>query len=99
MLRSDKASGNCKGGVLTSVPNTIELSHTSTFITHGIEGLTTRLRTHAHNADIQIALLYGPPNVPTTMFQTILTTLVTHMSLSNMPTLMLGDFNEDLYDK
>ena len=65
----------------------------STFTSHGIEGLSTRLC--VHNTDIQIALVYRPPSVPTATFITV---LVAHMSLSNIPTIILGDFNEDLND-
>ena len=31
MLRCDRVSGNSKGGVLMSVPSTMQPSHTSTF--------------------------------------------------------------------
>ena len=47
---------------------------------------------------IQIALLYRPPSVPIATFVTVLTTIVAHMSLSNLPTIILGDFSEDLYN-
>ena len=86
--------GNSKGGVLMSVPSTMQPSHTNILTSHGIEGLTTRL--YVHNTDIQIALLYRPPSVPTATLVTVLTTIVTHMSLSTLPTIILGDFNEDL---
>ena len=95
VLRCDRVSGNSKGGVLMSVPSNMQPSHTSTYTSHGIEGLTTRL--YVHNTDIQIALLYRPPSVPTATFTTVINTLVTCMSLYNLPTIILGDFNEDLY--
>ena len=79
-----------------SVPSTMQPSHISTFTSHGIEVLATRLC--VHNTDIQIALLYRPPSVPIATFVTVLTTIVAHMSLSNLPTIILGDFNEDLYN-
>ena len=96
VLRCDRVSGNSKGGVLMSVPGTMKPSHTNLSTSHGIERLTTRLC--VHNTDIQIALLYRPPSIPTASFVTVLTTIVAHMSLSTLPTIILGDFNEDLYD-
>ena len=39
-----------------------------------------------------------PPSVPTATYISVLTTIVAHMSLSTLPTIILGDFNEDLYD-
>ena len=92
VLRCDRVSDNSKGGVLMSVPSIMQPSHTSTFTSHGIEGL----RLCVHNTGIQIALLYRPPSVPTATFVTVLTAMVSYMS--NLPTIMLGDFNEDLYD-
>ena len=96
VLRCDRVSGNSKGGVLMSVPGTTKPSHTNILTSHGIERLTTRLC--VHNTDIQIALLYRPPSVPTATYISVLTTIVAHMSLSTLPTIILGDFNEDLYD-
>ena len=92
VLRCDRVSDNNKGGVLISVPSTMQPSHTSTFTSHGIEGLSTRLLIH-DTEYIQIVLLYRPPSVPAANFVTILNTLLAHMSLSNLPTIILGDFN------
>ena len=72
-------------------------SHNSTFTSHGIEGLTTRLLL-PNMEYIQIALLYRPPSVPIATFVTMLTTLVIRMSMSSLRTIILGDFNEDLSD-
>ena len=77
VLRCGRVSGNSKGGVLMSVPSTMQPSHISTFTSHGIEGLTTRLC--IHNIDIQIALLYRPPSVPTATYISVLTTIVAHV--------------------
>ena len=64
-------SGNSnKGGVLMSGLSTMQPSHMSTFTSHGIEGLTTRLC--VHNTDIQIALLYRPPSVPSPLLHLLL---------------------------
>ena len=88
-------SDNSKDGVLMSVPSTMQPSHTSTFTSHGIEGITTRLCVH-NTEYIQVALLYRPPSIPTATFVTVLTTIVSDMS--NLPTIILGDFNENLYN-
>ena len=98
VLRCDRLSGNSKGGVLMSVPSAMQPSHTNILTSHGIEGLTTRLCVHNTDIHVQITLLYRPPSVPTATFVTVLTTIVAQMSLSNLPTIILGDFNEDLYD-
>ena len=42
VLRCDRVCDNHKGGVLISVPSIMQPSHTSTFTSHGIEGLSTR---------------------------------------------------------
>ena len=97
VLRCDRVCDNHKGGVLISVPSIMQPSHTSTFTSHGIEGLSTRLCVH-NTEYIQVALLYRPPSVTTATFVNILTTLVGHMSLSNLPTIILGDINENIYD-
>ena len=69
--------------------------HILTFTSHGIEGLTTRLC--VHNTDIQIALLYRPPSIPTANFVNVLNTIVANLSCNNnLLTIVLGDFNEDL---
>ena len=72
MLRCDRVSGNSKGGVLMSVPSTMQPSHTSTFTSHGIEGLSTKLLL-PNTEYIQIALLYRLPSVPIATFVTVLT--------------------------
>ena len=97
VLRCDRVSGNSKGGVLMSVPSSMQPSHNSTFTSHGVEGLTTRLLL-PNMEYIQIALLYRPPSVPIATFVTMLTTLVTRMSMYSLRTIILGDFNEDLSD-
>lgn len=45
---------------------------------------------------MQIALLYRSPSVSRTTFIAMLTRLLKHVSVSNVPCVILGDFNEDL---
>ena len=45
---------------------------------------------------MQVALVYRSPNVSQAVLITFLCRLLNHVSVSNMPCAILGDFNEDL---
>ena len=45
---------------------------------------------------LQIALLYRSPSVSMATLITVVSRLLAHVSVSNIPCLILGDFNEDL---
>ena len=47
-------------------------------------------------AMMQIALLYRSPSVSMATLVTVVSRLLAYVSVSNMPCVILGDFNEDL---
>ena len=47
-------------------------------------------------SNMQIAVVYRSPNVPLAVLITILTRLLTHLSQSTIPCIILGDFNENV---
>ena len=65
------------------------------FAANGIECVSCMLAL-PNFACIQIALVYRSPSVSRTAFITVLTRLLRHVSVSNAPCVILGDFNEDL---
>ena len=48
------------------------------------------------NLHTQVALLNRSPSVSQTVFITVLHRLLMHISISHMPCVILGDFNENL---
>lgn len=63
------------------------------FATNGIEAVSVTLHL-PKGSHIQLALLYRSPSVCFTALTTMLQTLLTHLSVSNTPCVILGDFNE-----
>ena len=65
------------------------------FATNGIEGLSTTI--HVQNFDkMQIAVVYRSPRILQETLISILHRLLRHVSMSNLPCIILGDFNEDI---
>ena len=97
-LRCDRALGNHKGRVMISVPQNMQPACTSKFTTNGIEGVTTTLLL-PNATQLQVALMYRLPSVSSDAFLSALTTIVNLIAISDIPTVVLGDFNEDLLQK
>ena len=95
LLRCDRELGNQKGGVAISVPQDMKPSNMTKLAFHSIEILTTRLMLPN---TIQLALVYRSPSVPVATFVSVLTSLLSHLS-QEVPTIIVGDFNEDIMDK
>lgn len=97
-LRCDRALANQKGGVMISVPQSMQPAHTSTFTNNGIEAVTTTLLL-PNACRLQVALVYRSPSVSLDAFLGALATVLNHVAMSDIPTVVLGDFNEDLLQK
>ena len=48
---------------------------------------------------MSIALIYRPPNVPLNILLDFLSEFLTLNHNSDIPIIILGDFNEDIFDK
>ena len=97
ILRCDRESDNHKGGIAISVPQGMKPSNVTKLAFHSIEILTSRLM--LPNASIiQLALVYRSPSVPLATFVSVVTSLLNYLS-QELPTIVMGDFNEDIIDK
>ena len=92
-IRCDRVTSENKGGVMMYVPN--QMFNTQRFVTNGVQAIsvTLELRNAGH---LQLALLYRSPSVSLATLTTVLHRLLRHLSLSNTPCVILGDFNEDV---
>ena len=96
-VRCDRASGDNKGGVM-SVPQCMQQTDTHRYASNGIEAISIRLLLLlANNRPIQIALLlYRSPSVPLQTLTSLLSRVLDHFSTSSLPSVVLGDFIEDI---
>lgn len=62
---------------------------------NGIEAVSTTLLLH-NASQIQLALLYRSPSVPLETLMSLLSRVINHVKASNIPCVILGDFNEDI---
>lgn len=93
-LRCDRTS--CKnGGVMISLHQSIQTTHISIFspIAVLIEAISTILIL-PNNTQLQITLVYRSPSTPITTVINLLSTILDQQS--DIPSLVLGDFNDDL---
>ena len=94
-VRCDRASGDNKGGVMISVPECMQPTNTRRYASNGIEAISTTILL-ANNRPVQIALLYRSPSVPLQTLTSLLSRVLNHISTSSLPSIVLGDFNEDV---
>ena len=94
-IRCDRASGDNKGGVMISVPQYIQPTNTYRYASNGIEALSTTLLL-SNNTQIQVTLLYRSPSIPLQTLTDLLSRVLNRISTSSLPTIILGDFNEDV---
>ena len=97
-LRCDRALANQKGGIMISVPQSMQPTYTSRFTTNGIETVTTTLLL-PNACRLQVVLVYRSPCVSLDAFLSALATVLNHVAMSDIPSVVLGDFNEDLLQK
>ena len=94
-IRCDRVTCDNKGGVLICVPSQMNPSNIQRFATNDIEAVSATI--HVPNAgNMQIAVVYRSPSVPQAVLITVLSRLLRHMTLCNIPCVILGDFNEDI---
>lgn len=97
-LRCDRTLGNHKGGTMISVSQNVQPVNTSIFTTNGIEGVSTTLLL-PNACRLQVALVYRSPSVTLDAFLTALVAILNPIALTDISTVVLGDFNEDLLQK
>ena len=97
-IRCDRISGDNKGGTMISVQQHMQRCNTRLFTSNGIEVIVTTL-TLPNAKCLQIALLYRSPTVPTQQLIIMLSTVLNYASMSTVPTLILGDFNDNVLDQ
>ena len=91
-IRCDRLTCDNKGGVLICVPRRMNPTHVQRF---GIEALSTTI--HIQNlGKLKIAVVYRSPRILQATLISILHRLLRHVSMSNLPCIILGDFNEDI---
>lgn len=65
------------------------------FAAIGFEAILTTIQL-PNAGSMQIALVYRSPSVPQERLITLLKRMLTHVTLSTTPCVILGDFNEDI---
>ena len=95
VIRCDRETDNYKGGVAVSVPCSTKPSNVQKLLFHGIEVVTTQLMLPTA---IQLALVYRSPSVPVTMLLSVLSNILNTHLCHDLPTIVLGDFNDDIKD-
>lgn len=96
VVRSDRMSDNNKGGVMISMHQTIQISHVTKFPLNNIliEAFTATLILPNHK-QLQVTVVYRSPSVPTSILLTVMSSILNPMTSSSIPSIVLGDFNED----
>ena len=91
-IRCDRLTCENKGGVFICVPSHMNPTNIQTF---GIEALSTTI--HIQNVGkMQIAVIYRSPSILQATLINLLHRLLKHVSICNLPCIILGDFNEDI---
>ena len=91
----DRQTSNNKGGTMICVPSYMQPSQTCTFTSNSIEVACATLTLNSAN-QIQIFVVYRSPNVPLQAFLTTISQVLIYASSTNMPRIILGDFNDDI---
>ena len=94
VLRCDRATNDHKDGTMISMPHSMQPNHPMCFVSNGIEVTVTTL--HINKKTLQVAVVYRSPTVPMCQFIQLMTRLLEHMTKANAPTIVLGDFNDDI---
>ena len=94
-IRCDRMSNENRGGVLICVPSYTSPTSVHRFATTGIEAVSVTI--HLTGADsLQMAVVYRSPSVAQATLTTLLTRMLTQLTISTLPCVVLGDFNEDI---
>ena len=92
-LRCDRVHNDHKGGSMLVV---LKPSRIATFVSNGIESLVTTVQ--IQEQQMQIAVIYRSPSIPMQLLVQHMTRLLENVSTMNIPTVVMGDFNDNLYD-
>lgn len=92
-LRCDRASG-VKGGIMISVTQDMQPSSTHTITSNDIEAFISILL--LPNASHFQTVLYRSPSTSLQAFVSFLSPVLNHITMSGLPTIILGDFNKDI---
>ena len=99
IARSDRVTGNSKGGVIIAIHDAIQVSHVTNFpLRYILIEATTAILTLPNQKQFQLTLVYRSPSVPITTLLTTMSSILQSLN-SSMPNIILGDFNEDLLAK
>ena len=94
VLRCDRQTSNNKGGTIC-VPSYMQPHNTSSFTSTGIEAVCTSL-TLPNDNHMQVLALYRSPSVNLQALTNMLSRILDYVLATDMPTVILGDFNEDI---
>ena len=84
---------------MINVVQNIQPSHTLSYTCYNrIECLTTRLLLPS-NTYLNVVLVYRSPSSSIHIFANLLTTLLQNQSFLTVPTVIMGDFNDDIFNK
>ena len=97
ITRSDRVTVNNKGGVMIAAREAIQVSHVTTFpLSYILIEATTATLSLPNNKQLQVTVVYRSPSVPTSTLLTVMSNILRQSTTSSMPSIILGDFNEDL---
>ena len=84
---------------MISVVQNMQQSHTQSYTCYnGIECLTTRLLLPS-NTYLNVILVYRSPSSSMDIFANLLTTLLQNQSFLTVATVIIGDFNDDVFNR
>ena len=98
VVRCDRQTSDNKGGTMICIPRQMHPTHTCSFTSSGIEVACSTL-TLSNGNKMNISVIYRSPTVPLQALTTMLSTLLAYVSTANLPTVILGDFNEDILSR
>ena len=93
----NRLSGDNKGGVMISLPCTMRPSNITEFSFTGIliEAVSSTL-VLPNGERLQITLVYRSPSVSTDIMLNVIEGILGQITVRDIPSIVLGDFNEDL---
>ena len=91
---------NTKGGVLIAAHTLIQAYHIANFSFNNIPiEATTAILTTPNHKQIEVTLIYRSPSVSISTLLTVLSSILSQSTTLCVPSIILGDFNEDLLAK
>ena len=101
IARKDRDTvNNTKGGIMIAAHTAIQLYHVTNFsLNHLPFEATTVILTLPNHKQIEVTLIYRSPSVPISTLLTALSSILSQLTTLCIPSIILGDFNEDLLTK